>query len=130
MGKFNIGDEVRDTSTNESGTVTDRMYSEAKGKFLFVIKPHSGGRSFVRPEDEIELFLKPTEYKIKTDIADNVVVVIISEVRAGNEVEVCRGHGHIIHDGAEGIAQALSYASRRAFGSIDSGIYFKQKRES
>lgn len=130
MSKFGIGDEVRDTSTNESGTVTDRMYSEAKSKFLFVIKPHNGGRSFVRPEDEIEAFIKPAEYNIKTDIADNVVVVIISEVRAGNEVEVCRGHGHIIHGGAEGIAQALAYASKGALAKIDSGIYFKQKRES
>lgn len=58
-----------------------------------------------------------------------MVVVVIYEIRDGDEFEVCRGHGHIIHEGAEGVAQALAYASKRAFASIDSGIYLKQKRK-
>ena len=128
MSNFNIGDEVRVPYTNESGVITDRMYSEAKSQFLFVIKPHGGGRSFVRKEDDIEPFHKPIEYRIKTEIADNVVIGVICEVRDGNEIEICRGHGHIIHEGAEGIAQACSYAYKKAFCAIDSGIYHKQNR--
>ena len=129
MSKFNIGDEVRVPRTNESGFITDKMYSEAKSKFCYVIKPPGCGRSFVRSENEIEPFNGEVEYRIAMEIADNVVICTIYEIRNGIETEVCRGHGHIIHEGAEGIAQACAYASRRAFFAIDSGIYFKQKRE-
>jgi hypothetical protein len=128
MSKFNIGDEVRVTTTNESGVVTDRMYSEAKSLFLYAIKPHDGGRSVIRKESELEAFVKQAEYKIESDIADNVVIVVIYELRNGNKIEVCRGHGHIIHEGSEGVAQALAYASKKAFCHIDSGIYHKQNR--
>lgn len=50
MSKFNIGDEVRVPRTNESGVITDRMYSEKNDHFVYVIKPHNGGRSFARQE--------------------------------------------------------------------------------
>lgn len=129
MSKFNIGDEVRVPRTKESGTITDKMYSEANDHYLYVIKPHDGGRSFIRKHNDIEPFLKQSEYRIDTQIADNVVVGIIYEIIDGNEVEVCRGHGHIIHDGAEGVAQACSYAYKKALNSVDSGIYFKQNKE-
>ena len=126
MSKFNIGDEVRVTNTNESGVITDKMYSEAKSYFIYIIKPHDGGRSIMREESHLEPHSSAKEYKIETDIADNVVIGIIYEVIDGQKHEVCRGHGHIIHDGAEGIAQACSYAYKRAFEHIDSGIYFKK----
>ena len=129
MNTFNIGDQVLVVSTNEVGVITDKMYSEAKSKFLYVIKPNDGGRSVIRKEDEIAEFHKKVEYRVETQIADNVVIGIIYEIRDGYEVEVCRGHGHIIHDGAEGIAQACAYAYKKAFAHIDSGIYFKQRRE-
>lgn len=128
MSKFSIGDEVRVPRTNESGVVTDKMYSEANSHYIYVIKPHDGGRSFARKESEIEPYLKAKEYKIETDIADNVVIGIIYEVIDGQKYEVCRGHGHIIHDGAEGVAQACAYAYKKAFSHIDSGIYIKQNR--
>lgn len=129
MSKFNIGDEVIVTRSNESGVITDRMYSEAKCHFVYVIKPHDLGRSIVRSENEIEPYYGEVEYRIATEVAENVVICIIYEIRNGYETEVCRGHGHIIHEGAEGIAQACAYASKRAFLAIDNGIYFKQKRE-
>lgn len=128
MSKFNIGDEVRVIKTNESGVITDRMYSEANSHFVYIIKPHDGGRSIVRKEDDIDAFRIQPEYKVETEIADNVVIGIIYETRNGISTEVCRGHGHIIHEGAEGVAQACAYAYKKAFGSIDSGIYLKQNR--
>ena len=54
MSKFNIGDEVRVTNTNESGVVTDKMYSEAYSHFLYIIKPNNGGRSIMREESRLE----------------------------------------------------------------------------
>lgn len=129
MSKFNIGDEVIVTRSNESGVITDRMYSEAKCHFMYVIKPHEGGRSIVRSEHEIEPYYGEVEYRIETQVAENVVIGIIYEIRNGYETEVCRGHGHIIHEGAEGIAQACAYAYKKAFSHIDSGIYYKQRQD-
>jgi hypothetical protein len=127
---FNIGEKVVDVATGIEGRITDRLYSEARSQHLYVIKPSDGGRSFTRNEDEIELAQEEASYSIETQICDNLVLVIMHEDRGGKRTEVCRGHGHIIHNGAEGIAQALSYASKQAFSAIDSGIYWKDRREN
>lgn len=128
--EFNIGDKVADIATGVEGRITDRLYSEARAKRLYVIKTWDGGRSFTRDEDEIELAQEEASYSIETQICDNLVLVIIYEDAGNGRSEVCRGHGHIIHNGAEGIAQALSYASKQAFSAIDSGIYWKDRREN
>lgn len=129
MSNFNIGDKVVDINSGVEGRVTDRLYSEARSRFVYVIKPSDGGRSFTREDGEIEFAQNNVEYRVDTQIADNVVIGIIYEVRNGIETEVCRGHGHIIHDGAVGIAQACACATKRALYAIDNGIYFKQKRD-
>lgn len=126
---FNIGDEIRVRATGEKGTITDRMFSEAKGLYMYVVKPEDGGRTIVRREDELEELRKEKEYIIETDIAEGVVIGVIYEVEGDKKYEVCRGHGHIIHEGAEGIAQACSYAFKKAFEKIDNGIYFKQRQQ-
>ena len=125
---FNINDEVIIKSNNTVGTIIDKMRSEARGRFIYVIKPSDGGRLTMREEGDLELYRKKAEYKVETEIADNVVIGIIYEVIDGEEYEVCRGHGHIIHEGAEGIAQACSYAYKKAFAEIDTGIYHKQNK--
>ena len=45
--------------------------------------------------------------------AEKVVAVELVEVDGDDEETVARGHGHILHDGAEGIAQAASYACKK-----------------
>lgn len=82
----------------------------------------------MKQEYEITECKKEDEYVIETEIADNVVIGIIYKMENGEKVEVCRGHGHIIHEGAEGIAQACAYAYKQALISIDSGIYMKQRK--
>jgi hypothetical protein len=129
--EFNINDKVIETATGESGVIIDKMFSQAKDCFIYIVKPDDTNcRTHMRREDELEPFIKQSEFLVKTDIADNVVIGIIYEVVDGEEIEVCRGHGHIIHEGAEGIAQACAYAYKRAFLQIDSGIYMKQRRET
>lgn len=129
MSNFAIGDKVVEINTGIEGHITDKLYSEARSQFVYVIKPSDGGRSFTRDDDEIEFAQNNVEYRIDTQIADNVVIGIVYEIRNGIEHEVSRGHGHIIHEGAVGIAQACAYAYKKAFYAIDNGIYFKQKRE-
>ena len=126
MDTFKIGDSVFDTKTNKSGVITDILYSHANEENVYYIKPDDGGRSFTRSEDEITLIAQNAKYYASTEILNNVVVAIIYESKDGKETEVCRGHGHIIHEGAQGIAQACAYAYKRAFEKVDTGIYKKQ----
>lgn len=126
---FNIGEEVRVKLTDEIGVIEDKMFSEAKRCFMYIIKAYGSGRTIMKDESALELYVKAKEYKVETEIADNVVIGIIYEINGDLKTEVCRGHGHIIHEGAEGIAQACSYAYKQAFTAIDSGIYLKQKRK-
>ena len=126
---FNIGEEVRVELTDEIGVITDKMFSEAKRCFMYIIKAHGSGRTLMREESALECYTKAKEYKVETQIADNVVIGIIYEIDGDLKTEVCRGHGHIIHEGAEGVAQACAYAYKKALAEIDSGIYFKQNRK-
>ena len=126
---FVIGEKIRVISTKERGTITDKMYSEGKQTNVYVVKPDDGGRSFMRKEAELEAVFAEKNYSIDMQIADGVVICVIYEISDNKKTEVCRGHGHIIHEGVEGIAQACSYASRKALQSVDSGIYFKQNTE-
>jgi hypothetical protein len=129
--EYNINDRVIEVATGESGVITDKMFSQAKECYIYAVKPDDNNcRVHMRREEELEPLRTPKEYRVVTDIAEGVVIVVIYEIENGQEYEVCRGHGHIIHEGAEGIAQALSYASKRAFSDIDTGIYFKQRREN
>lgn len=126
--KFELCDKVIVKKTKKTGTITDILVSSANKTELYCVTSDNGSWSFYAQENELEL-IEPDSYFIKTDIADNVVVVIIYSERNGVQTEVCRGHGHIIHEGAVGIAQACAYAARRAFLSIDNGIFFKQNRQ-
>jgi hypothetical protein len=128
MGNFNIGDEVKVSRTKETGVITDKMYSEAKSTFMYVVKPNDSGRSIMRLEQELEPLSKQAQYKVEVDVADGVVIGVIYEVTNNSKQEVFRGHGHVIHEGSIGIAQACSYAFKKAFASIDNGIFLKQNR--
>lgn len=126
--KYHIGDEVSVKATDESGFITDRMFSEAKNIYIYAIKPHDGGRSILRKEDDLEPYMTAPEYELAAEVADGVVVAVIYEVIDGSRVEVCREHAHILHDGVEGIAQAYSYATKKLFSKVDTGIYYKQRK--
>ena len=125
--EYKINDLVRDKKTGEIGVIRDKMFSEAKKCFIYAVEIDDTMQYFARAE-ELEEYSPKSEFKIETQIADNVVIGIIYEVENGEKYEVCRGHGHIIHEGAVGIAQACSYAYKRAFCEIDDGIYLKQRR--
>lgn len=126
---YYIGNEVRDKLTGAIGVITDKIYSEVMTEAICIIDVDGSNETFLRKESELEPYKRSKEFKVETEIADNIVIGIIYEIDGDLKTEVCRGHGRIIHDGAEGIAQACSYAYKKAFASIDSGIYYKQRRE-
>ena len=54
----------------------------------------------------------PSRYFYKITYLDNLVLVVLYEATGDGKKELARGHGHIIHEGAAGVAQAASYAMR------------------
>lgn len=50
-----------------------------------------------------------------------MVVAKFIETKGDTETELGRGHGHMIHEGALGIAQASSYALKKIFEKMNGG---------
>ena len=106
------------------GEIVDIMYSTAHEKYIYRIHfDEQDARSRADFTDEaLELLKEDTvTYHFETDIAeDNVVIVIMYEDHEdGSSKEIARGHGHIIHEGALGIAQATSYALYRLYKRME-----------
>lgn len=59
----------------------------------------------------------PNRYWHEITYLDGLVLVVLYEATEDDPKELARAHGHIIHEGAEGIAQATSYAMK--------GIWYK-----
>lgn len=127
--KFKIGDCVKSLIT-QNGKVTDIMYSSIKDEFSYeVFDIDSGDITEIAKEDELKLLEAPTSYGFDVNVSGNVAVVTMTATQ-GLKTHVCaRGHAHILHDGDVGIAQAVSYAAKRMFESLDTkqenAIYFK-----
>jgi hypothetical protein len=62
---------------------------------------------------EITLAAPPAKYYHEIEYLENIVLVILYEATEDGPVEIARGHGRIIHEGAKGITQATSYALKK-----------------
>lgn len=60
----------------------------------------------------------PSRYFYEISYLDNLVLVVLYEAQEGGKVEIARGHGHIIHEGVKGTAQATSYAMTRIWKQV------------
>ena len=109
---FNVGEKVVHVYTHREGTVVD-IIDKSYGQVYEVVTDL--GRSVWGEEKEFERVESPA-YCCDVEIADNVVIVRLLDASGD---EIARGHGHIIHKGAIGIAQAVSYASRRILTDLD-----------
>lgn len=119
--KFNIGDKVVSHSyqhSNRTGVVVDRMASEVKGA-MYTVKMDDTNRELLFQEDLLDFREDQPKCAVTVETADNVVVVRFFQIKNGKKIEIAKGHGHIIHDGAYGFAQAVSYAAKRAFIKIE-----------
>lgn len=139
MTKFNIGDRVRIRPYDElpdevksratgplcgkEGEVVDIVYSNAKHRLFYAIHLDGYDKPSAKmfTEESIEFVPEevPVIYRHDIEYLDNVVVARLIEIDGdGNETEIAKGHGHIMHDGALGIAQAASYALKRIYFSL------------
>ena len=98
--------------------IIDRLYSETDQAYNYRLRL-TGAKTIpvqIFPEEALELVVEePAEYRHEIEYLDKVVLVIFYEIKNGKKTEIARGHGHIIHEGAQGIAQAASYAMKLCY---------------
>lgn len=116
--KFKIGDLV-ETNWIGIGKVSDVMYSAHKDQYTYEVVNDDNSASLFG-EDELALAPPKKDYSmdIKIDIASNVVIATLYESDGDLNVPIGKGHGHLIHEGALGVAQAASYACYRLYKSM------------
>ncbi len=126
---FQIGDRVKIPSKdNKVATVSDIWHSIAKDSFMYAVEDENG-HSGLYAEAQLEPAPLPIDYSFDAHIDGNVAVVTMTATQGEKSWIYARGHAHILHDGEVGLAQAVSYAARRMFETLDKKqdkqIYFK-----
>lgn len=103
--------------------IVDKVFSEASSEYYYVLKVEGCKNistvrftedAFAEEDDEVT-------YRHEFDYMPTVVVARMYEVKNGEERQIGIGHGHIIHEGVIGIAQASSYALRRIYERLNGG---------
>lgn len=127
--KFQIGDRVKIPSKSLCvGIVSDIWHSLVQDKRMYAVDMEGGSRGLYA-ENQLEPAPLPIEYTFNATVENNVAVVCMIATQGEKTWVYARGHAHILHDGAVGEAQAVSYAARRMFESLDTKqdnpIYFK-----
>lgn len=137
--EFKIGDRVRVKNYDEMpvearskgmsrmggqiGTVTDKLYSASQDCYFYSIDFDNIVKSTKMWEDVhlAPYAQEPVTYCYEFDYLDNVVVARFYEIKGEEKTEIARGHGHIIHEGEIGVAQAASYALKRIYDKVGGG---------
>lgn len=133
--RFQIGDRVNIPSkSNKIGIVTDIWSSLAKASVMYAVENDDDGYCGMYAEDQLEPAPLPIDYSFEVHIDGNVAVVAMTAKQGNRTWIYARGHAHILHDGEVGMAQAVSYAAKRMFESLDKKqdkqIYFKPRGTS
>lgn len=128
--KFQIGDRVKIPSKSLCiGIVSDIWHSMVQDKMMYAVDIDGGNRGLYM-ENQLEPAPLPIEYSFSATSENNVAVVCMIAKQGERTWVHARGHAHILHDGAVGEAQAVSYAAKRMFESLDTKqenrIYFKE----
>lgn len=138
--EFNIGERVRVRryedipedikskgfvkNVGKDGEIVDKLWSAAEDRMVYRIYFDGmlKASATLFPEGTFDRIsdLVRVSYVYEFDNLDNVVVARFYEVDAdGNKTEIARGHGHLIHTGALGIAQASAYALKRIWKDLE-----------
>jgi hypothetical protein len=118
VSKFEIGQKVK-TKDGDVGTVADILTSSRKATFAYFVKFDGHPEmDALYSENSLEEYIEPVTYDYEIECLENIVLVRLYELRGESKTEIARGHGHIIHEGALGVAQAASYALKRIFFDI------------
>ena len=117
---FNIGDRVviRSFEFGETAprTIVDKFYSEKFSQFRYMLEDSEQ----IFSEAELEIATAPEaehSYEFKFDIVGNVVIAMMYS----DGEEISSVHGHVIHSGKIGVAQAASYALKKIYLEMNGG---------
>ena len=106
------------------GVIEDKLFSGHFDGFVYVISldDYETPSKKLWTEDCFDHYNEPTTtYSYEFEILNDVVVARFYETKGKIKTEIERGHGHIIHSGAKGIAQASSYALKKIFEKMNGG---------
>ena len=106
------------------GTITDKLFSEFLDEFVYIV--HFDDMKIPSKKLWTEdcfwmLVEQPTTYRYEFEFLNDVVIAKFIETKGDTETELGRGHGHMIHEGALGYAQAASYALKKIFEKMNGG---------
>ena len=117
--KFKIGERVKPIHRDIVLEVMDAFYSIRSEKWFYEVRDHETMTDGTYGEENLELATaKEFSMDIKIDIANNVVIATMYESLGVVQKPIHKGHGHLIHEGEYGIAQAASYACMRLYKSM------------
>ena len=117
--KFKIGDRVKPIHRDIVLEVMDAFYIIRSEKWFYEVRDNETMTDGTYGEENLELApAKEFSMDIKIDIANNVVIATMYESVGGVQKPIHKGHGHLIHEGEYGIAQAASYACMRLYKSM------------
>ena len=107
----------------KNAEIVDRVFSEARSEYYYLLKVEGckGISTVCFPESAFEEEDEPATYKYEFSFLENVVVARLLETKNGADTEIAKGHGHILHEGVIGIAQASSYALKRIYENLNGG---------
>ena len=121
---YNINDKVV-TVYGEEAVILDRFFSEKDQRYYYSIKAGNVVENFV-PEEKLKACSKENyDITVEIKILDDVVIGIIKK----DGTEILRGHGHRIHEGENGIVQAIAYAYRKCWESINGGTLINHNKK-
>lgn len=139
--EFNIGDRVRvrkyedipeelrnrglGKSAGRDGEIVDILWSNAKDTYVYRINfdecDTPSRTDFVEGTFDLVSELDKPTYSYEFEFLENLVIARLYELVGEQKYEVARGHGHIFHDGINGIAQASSYALKKIYEELNGG---------
>lgn len=115
--KYKIGDRVALVLETYNGTIKD-AFVNLNGEYVYLINSDEGEGECFCTEDEIVPLKEAVAYTYELEHLDNLVVARFYEVSGEAKTELARGHGHVIHEGAVGVAQAASYALKKIYEKL------------
>ena len=118
--KFKIGDRVKIVFNGITGEVKEALYSSLTDCWYYEVMGNKEKSVLTIKEGDLEIAPEKKEYSmdIKIDIASNVVIATLYEETGDIKSPLAKGHGHLIHEGQLGIAQAASYACKKLYESL------------
>mgnify|MGYP003290189677 CR=1 FL=1 len=124
MKEFSVGSRVYSSLYDEEGVVEEKLYSQHRGALVYMVTFDNGDTAPHIADDLVEVVASNKAYRWDVFQADsNMVTAVMYEVVDGVEREVDRQHGHIIHGGEIGVAQAASYAMKKIYIGMNDGKY-------